>query len=104
MGSSHAKCDICNLKIDRSQMINHQRKCKEEDIRKKTTKKCPKCNLVVPNMEFEDHVFCHSIEEQQQSSNVNNVTINYISNRNNIANQTNFFTSKNNCSKIRFRD
>ena len=67
---------------------------KQEEIKKKTTKACPKCKLLLGNHEYDDHLLCHSFEENNgNSNNVNQVTINYISSRNNIGNQNNFFHS-----------
>jgi hypothetical protein len=95
MGSSLEKCEICNVEVPKNAKLDHIRFCKAEEIKRKTNKNCPKCKLLVPNEEFEDHMLCHSFEEQSGGSNVNQVTINYISNRNNIGNQNNYFSSKN---------
>lgn len=92
MGSTNAKCDICNVKISKSQLICHLRVCKAQDILKKTCKTCDKCKLSIPINEYEDHLVCHRLEDAS-NNNQQQVMINYISNRNTIANQNNYFSS-----------
>lgn len=94
MGSSNTKCDICNVKIEKSQILTHQRVCKAEDVNRKSKKQCFMCKLYLPINEYEDHIMCHRLEEssnrQQQQ-----VMINYIINRNTISNQNNYYSRQN---------
>ena len=58
-------------------------------------KECPFCNIILPLREYNDHIFCHRLDEQengQSNFNINNYGIsinNYPGNNNNIGNMNN---------------
>ena len=70
-------------------------------------KECPFCNVILPLREYNDHIFCHRLDEQengQSNFNINNYGI-QISNipsniNNNIGNMNNFNNNNNQINSI----
>ncbi len=59
---------------------------KSEEYKNNQIKECPYCNSILPLSEYNDHMFCHQIDEQengQQNFNINNFGT-QMSNNNNI--------------------
>ena len=72
---------------------------KTEEYLNNQTKECPYCNAIIPLSEFNDHIFCHQVDGQENGENNfninnyglqlnNNVITNNISN-NSISNEQN---------------
>ena len=62
---------LCNENNKENNLINDERKC-------------PLCNINIPSNIYQDHIYCHQIEQEDNMNNVNN-----IDNNNNIINENN---------------
>ena len=81
---------------------------KTDEFLNNQIKECPYCNAIIPLSEFNDHIFCHQIDGQEngdQGFNINNYGLeinnnnslsNNISSNNNIRNNSNGLMSNNN--------
>ena len=63
-------------------------------------KECPFCNIILPLGEYNDHIFCHRLDEQengQSNFNINNygIPLNNYPNNNNIGNMNNININNN---------
>ena len=77
-----------NFSIKTDEFINNQ------------TKECPYCNAIIPLSEYNDHIFCHQIDGQEngdQSFNINNYGL-QINNNNSLSNNINSNNNTNNIS------
>ena len=79
-----------NFSIKADEFINNQ------------TKECPYCNAIIPLSEYNDHIFCHQVDGQEngdQSFNINNYGLQFINNNslsNNINSNNNVNNNSNN--------
>ena len=81
MGSNNVKCTICNTEIAKPQILTHQRECMSEELkRQESTKPCQVCKLSFPPNEYDDHIYCHTLEAENNVNQNNQVTINYFRN------------------------
>ena len=69
---------------------------KSDEYKTNKIKECPYCNAILPLSEYDDHIFCHQIDEQEngQQNNINNFGPQYNNNnynfqRNNNSSQLN---------------
>ena len=66
---------------------------KAEEYKKNQVKECPYCNFILPLSDYNDHMFCHQIDQeengQQSFNNINNFGIPMSTNNNNNNNSCN---------------
>ena len=83
-----------------------------DDFKNNKIKECPFCNALLPLSEYDDHLFCHTIDQQEngQNMNINNYGINNQQNINNGPSQSssnnnmNYFNNNNNNNSINFNN
>ena len=76
---------------------------KADEFKNNQIKECPYCNAIVPLSEYDDHMFCHQIDGQengQQGFNINNYGIQINSCNNNNSNSINSINNNNNVMNI----
>ena len=66
---------------------------KSDEYKTNKIKECPYCNAILPLSEYDDHIFCHQIDEQEngQQNNINNFGVQYNNNINNFQGNNNSF-------------
>ena len=66
---------------------------KSDEYQNNKTKECPYCNAILPFSEYDDHMFCHQIDEQEngEQNNINNFGVQYNNNINNFQGNNNSF-------------
>ena len=83
-----------------------------DDYKNNKIKECPFCNALLPFSEYDDHLFCHTIDQQEngQNLNINNYGINQQKNTINAPsplssnNNMNYFNNNNNNNSINFNN
>ena len=82
---------------------------KTEEFTNNQIKECPYCNAIIPLSEYEDHIFCHQLDEQEngeqsfnvnnfrsQNNNTNNINLNRNNNQGGNINSINYNNNSNN--------
>ena len=63
---------------------------KEDEFKNNRIRECPYCNAIIPLSEYNDHLICHQIDQQEngsQSFNINNYDVQRRNNNNQINNK-----------------
>ncbi len=71
---------------------------KADEFANNQTKECPYCNAIIPLSEYDDHIFCHQVdgEENGQSNfDINNFGLQSNNNNSSINNNNNFSNNSN---------
>ena len=63
------------------------------NIIENVTKECPYCNIILSSIEFQDHILCHEIDQNENGNLSNNVNGYGLKNNNNNDNQTQKFNN-----------
>ena len=71
---------------------------KIQEYQNQNVKQCPSCNMILPLSEYDDHIFCHELDQGENgigSYNINNFNID-VNNTNNINNNNTNNNNNNN--------